>query len=38
MGKVIKMYRRCCIECGHIWFGRLNCPECEGPGEPIETE
>jgi len=37
MGRVIKLCRRCCIECGYIWFGELNCPECEGAGEPIDA-
>jgi len=36
--KVIKLYRRCCIECGHIWFGKLACPKCKAPGEPIWVE
>lgn len=37
MRKVIVIVRRCCIECGHLYCGELECPKCGGPGEPLET-
>ncbi len=31
------MVWRCCIECGHIYSGGINCqaPRCIGVGEPL---
>jgi len=36
MTLIIHIYRRCCIECGRIYCGRLACPDCGAPGEPID--
>jgi len=38
MGKVIRIIRRCCIGCGHLYCGDLSCPECGEPGEPVDME
>ena len=34
---VIHIERRCCLHCGHIYCGRIECPieDCDGLGEPI---
>ena len=26
---------RCCIACGHLYTGLLDCPLCGEPGEPL---
>ncbi len=37
MGSVTYIERRCCLVCGYIYCGRIDCPvsECDGMGEPI---
>tara|TARA_R100000152_G_scaffold7829_1_gene3096 strand:- start:182 stop:346 length:165 start_codon:yes stop_codon:yes gene_type:complete len=36
--KIIWLYRRRCVDCGHRWFGDLKCPLCFGFGEPLQVE
>jgi len=26
---------RCCVACGNLYTGPLECPECGEPGEPL---
>ena len=35
-GAVDEFLVRACIECPSVYAGLLKCPECGGPGEPIE--
>ena len=37
MGAVIYIDPRCCLECGHIYCGLIECPieGCDGLGEPF---
>jgi hypothetical protein len=29
---------RCCIGCGQLYNGPLDCPECGEPGEPVRDD